>query len=302
MRLRRPAPLAVAATVLALSVTGCTHDQQSGTEALDAPQSAAPAAHDSGSPATGSPSSPSPDATDTPVPSPSTSSRSANSATTSGPAALDVAGLAASIRHTMATYRSAHVSMRMSGTSTITASGAVRYTSRGPQMKMRMRMPSLGVKTVQMRLVGGKVYLAMPPLTPRGKFVLLDPSDPNNPYASSVAGLTQLNPLRSFQAVEQALRKVRYVGRDTVQGEPMAHYRVTVDSRAAAKITGQQLPTTVPRRITEDLWLDGKQRMRKMRLRELGMTVVSTVSDWGAPVHVRPPARANVLTMPGSGA
>lgn len=292
MRGRRTGPVVVAA-MLAMAVAGCSRGQPSGTEALDAPQSASAAG-----PSTGA--SPSNEA-----PAPAASATATAPTTPAAPRGGHVLGVhqfAVAIRNAVSTYHSVHVSMRMTGSTAMRAEGDVRYTAHGPLMRLRMQMPELGTGTMRLRMVGGMVYLAMPPMTPRGRWVAIDPSDPNSALGPSAGALTKINPMQSFMVIEKGVRKLRYVGRDTVQGEPAFHYRVTVDTRAAANVTGQPANPMLPRMVGYDIWLDRQNRMRRMRLDELGVTIVSNLSDWGVPVHVQAPPPSRVLTMGSSGA
>lgn len=301
MRPRRSMPLAVGALLLAVSLSGCNHDQPSGTEALDAPQSAAapgPAGSTDAPPS--SPADPASDAASSSAD--AASSPTSSSVPATDPHDLDVHQLADAIQQAISTYHSAHVSVRMSGGSTdLRAQGDVKYTSHGPLMRMRMHMPTLGVRAVKVLMAHRMVYLAMPPMTPRGRWVAIDPTDPNSPLGPSAGAVSKIDPMQSFQVVEKGVRKVRYLGPDSVQGDPAYHYKVTVDTRAAAKATGQPVNPMAPRMVSYDIWLDGQNRMRRMKLSELGIRIVSDVSDWGVPVHVQAPPPSRVLTM-GNGA
>lgn len=303
MRTRRSSPLAAGALLLAAALSGCSHDQPSGTEALDAPQRAAAPQTASAPESAGA----SPSAGGT-APSPTTPATT-GAATPASPASppdshdLDVHQLAAAIQHAISTYHSAHVTVRMTGGSTdLRAQGDVKYTSGGPLMRMRMHIPSLGVRVVKLLMVHRMVYLAMPPMTPRGRWVAVDPTDPNSPLGPSAGALSKIDPMQSFRVVEKGVRKVRYLGPDPVQGDPAYHYKVTVSTRAAARATGQPVNPLVPRLVSYDIWLDGQNRMRQMRLSELGVRMVSDVTKWGVSVHVQAPPPSRVLTMGSSGA
>jgi len=303
MRLRRSIPLAVGATLLVVSLSGCNRAQSTGTEALDAPQSATGPSPSAPSPA-GSPA----DESSGPA-APTGSPSLATPATPTSPApaddshVLDVHELAAALQHAVTTYHSLHVSMRMTGgTTELRAQGDVKYTADGPQMRMRMHMPSLGVRAVKVLMVHRMVYLAMPPMTPRGRWVAVDPTDPNSPLGPSAGAVAKIDPMQSFQVVEKGVRKVHYLGAETLAGDPAFHYKVTVDTRAAARATGQPVNPMVPRMVSYDIWLDGQNRMRRMVLRELGVRMVFDASRWGVPVHVQAPPPSRVLTMGNTGA
>lgn len=298
MRLRRSIPLALGATLLVGSLSGCNHAQDTGTEALDAPQSATAAPSPAGSPADAS-SGPSPTGT----PFPATPAAPTSPAPAADSHVLDVPELAAALQHAISTYHSMHVSMRMTGGVTdLRAQGDVRYTADGPLMRLRMHMSSLGVRAVKLLMVHRMVYLAMPPMTPRGRWVAVDPTDPNSPLGPAAGAVAKIDPMQSFEVVEKGVRKVRYLGEDTLAGDPAFRYKLTVNTRAAARATGQPVNPMVPRMVSYDIWLDGQNRMRRMTLSELGVRMVFDVSRWGLPVHVQAPPPSRVLTMGSSGA
>jgi len=194
--------------------------------------------------------------------------------------------------------RSAHFTMTMSGGGQeVTAEGDMDYTPRGPEMRMSMAGAAMGVGKIKMRLVDGVMYLAIPQMTPKGKFYSIDTNDPDSPYAAM--GLGQMDPMSTFDAFDAGLRKVRYVGEEHVSGEVMDHYRLTVDTGAATRAQGRPRVPGMPERLAYHLWLDDADRMRKVTFDVDGLVAMDmTMSDWGKRVDVQAPPARKVVEAP----
>jgi hypothetical protein len=195
--------------------------------------------------------------------------------------------------------RSAHMTMRATGGQMqMSAEGDVSYAGGQSAMRMTMQAPALGAGRVEMRAIDGVLYMSIPPMTPRGKFVKVDPRDPNSPLAGmDLTG--QLDPMHSFDAFRDGLKKVRFVGEESVDGEDMDHYVLTVDTSAVLKSGGQQVAPGMPKTVTYDLWLDRDDLMRRLSFDVAGTGMVLEMSQWGEPVHVTAPPASAIMTMPG---
>ena len=149
-----------------------------------------------------------------------------------------------------------------------------------------------------MRLVDGVMYMAMPPMTPEGKFLKLDTNDPNSPFGD-LGGVLQGDPLSTFDAFDAGLEKVVYVGAEDVDGEELDHYVLTVDAKKAARAQGTKVPSGTGT-VTYDLWIDDQDLMRRLQFGsgQTGMTL--TMSDWGKPVTVKAPPASAIMELPGS--
>jgi hypothetical protein len=211
----------------------------------------------------------------------------------------DAQELLAAMKAAVAKHQSTHLTLTADGAQAMSGEGDVSYAGDTTVMQMKMKSPSLGQGTIEMRLVDGIMYMAMPPMTPAGKFIKLDTNDPNSPFGN-LGGITQGDPLATFDAFDAGLKKAVYVGAEDVDGEQMDHYVLTVDSAKAAKAQGA--PSAGPGGdITYDLWLDDQDLMRRMQLDAPGgggMTI--TTDDWGEPVNVKAPPASAIIQLPGS--
>lgn len=191
---------------------------------------------------------------------------------------------------------SAHMTMTMSGAMSVTAEGDVSYAKSGPEMRMTMSMAQMGAGKMDMRVVDGIVYMTIPSVTPAGKFLKIDPNDKSNPMSKSFGSLSeQMDPLTSVRAMKSGVRKVTYVGAESVDGVDADHYRVVVDSAAMFRAMKQQTVPGMPKNLIYDMWLDDHDLLRRMQFEVAGQSVDMSMSKWGEPVSVEAPPASKVV-------
>lgn len=215
----------------------------------------------------------------------------------------DAEELLAAMKAAVEKNESAHITMDMSGAGQpkTTAEGDVSYAGDSTAMQLSMQIPQAGADKVEMRLVDGVIYMAMPPMTPEGKFISFDTKDPNSPLGD-LGGITKGDPLSTFDAFEAGLEKVEYVGEESVEGEDLDHYVLTVDAKKAAAAQGAGAEAMPPgtKTIEYDLWLDSEDLMRRMEFSQGAGSIVMTMSQWGEPVTVEAPPASAIMKMPGA--
>ncbi len=197
--------------------------------------------------------------------------------------------------------RTAHVSVT-TGVTGMEMQGEADIVFRGARQDMVMTMDgaAFGVASAEIRMVDRVMYLSMPPLTPQGKFVEVRPGDKSSPFAAMVGQMQAVDPRDTFKALAAGLRRVKFVAEESVHGEDLEHYRLTVDFRAAAKALGMPRTSGVPRTIAYDLWLDDKALMRRVEFELMQQaSLVMETSDWGEPVTVKAPPRKDIVQAPG---
>ncbi|QNN53214.1 LppX_LprAFG lipoprotein [Nocardioides mesophilus] len=292
MRLTRLVATA-ATSALLLGVAACGGDTAEGETAAAgsaAPSTGAHAASED----------PSTDASADPDPS---SSAGADDADGSDGSGYDAEELLAAMKAAVLDKESSHLTMDMSGGGQprTTAEGDVSYEGDTTSMQLTMELPQAGADKVEMRLVDGILYMAMPPMTPKGKFLEIDTTDPNSPMGD-LGGITQGDPLSTFKAFDAGLQKVRYVGEESVAGEDLDHYLLTVDAKKAAAAQGAGAEAMPPGTTTidYDLWLDSEDLMRRMEFSQGAGSIVMTMSDWGKPVTVKAPPASSLMQLPGT--
>lgn len=277
MRVRRLAA-AAAASVLLVGLTGCGGDETTAVSD-DATTESSPT----------EPSEPTETESESEEPSEEPEEQSGG---------YDAEELLAAMKAAVEKNETSHLVMEMGGNGqSMTAEGDVSYAGDTTSMQLTMQSPEMGPGVIEMRMVDGVMYMSMPPMTPEGKFLKLDLNDPNSPLGS-LGGVTQGDPLETFKAFDKGLRDVKYLGSEEVDGEEMDHYVLTVDGKAAAEAQGAPAGS-VPDELTYDLWLDDQDLMRRVQYTMAGGGVTISMSDWGEPVTVKAPAKADIMEMPG---
>jgi hypothetical protein len=198
---------------------------------------------------------------------------------------------------------SAHMTMNMDGSMSLSAEGDVGYGKSGPEMSMTMEMPQMGAGKIDLRMVGGIMYMTIPTLTPAGKFLRIDPNDKSNPLTKSFGGLSdQMDPLSSVAAMKDAVRKVTFVGPEMVDGEDADHYVLTVDTARMMRKMKQKNVAGMPATLEYDMWLDSKDLLRRMQFAVAGLDVTMTMSKWGEPVSISAPPKSRIVDPSSLGA
>jgi LppX_LprAFG lipoprotein len=229
----------------------------------------------------------------------------------SDPADEEVAGgygktqLLDAMKAAIADNESAHITLEMTGSAqAMSGEGDVSYVGDKTSMQMTMQVPQMGGGAMEIRMVDGMMYLAIPPMTPEGKFIEIDTEDPNSPFGD-LGGVTQGDPLATFDAFDAGLREVEYVGPEEVEGEQMDHYVLVVDAQKAAEAQGQRYLEGMPETISYDMWIDDADLMRRVEFDLAAMGgaagsggMVMTMSDWGKPVSVKAPPASALVEMP----
>jgi LppX_LprAFG lipoprotein len=187
------------------------------------------------------------------------------------------------------------------GGQAIHADGAVDYSTTPPQMAMTMESPAMADQSIEMRLVDEVLYMNMGQLT-NDKFVSYDLSDAAN-LPPGMDQLTQtMNPLAAFDAFEEGVQAVTFVGDEDVDGEQLGHYAIEVDTSKIEQFKDLQTQAELPRTITYDVWLDDQNRMRKMTfampMDAAPVTMEVAFSEWGETVDIAAPPASEIAEQP----
>lgn len=187
----------------------------------------------------------------------------------------------------------AAITMSMTGSGLkMSGEGFVDYSDERPAVSLSMTNAALGEGRIEMRMVDGVAYVAMPGLG-AGRFIEID--------AEQLAGKAGvgLDPREALESFVDGVERVQLIGEDEVDGDDVRHYTLTVDR---TKIDGaQELPEGVrlPQDLAYDVWLDDDDRIRRMSM-DLGASgaLDMTMSDWGTPVTIKAPPAEEVIEMP----
>lgn len=182
---------------------------------------------------------------------------------------------------------------------TYTMKGAIDLTGAKPAMDLTMNMASSGLSGIEMRLVGGTIYMSLGTMT-QGKFVKFDLDDPSSPLGSLSGSLDNLDPSQIMGDLKaDAFKNVTYVGSDA-SGK---HYRATLLTAKSPQIKGLPSSATasLPKTMNYDVWLDSQGRFSKFQAvipNALKMTALYT--DYGTSVHITAPPASQITELPSS--
>jgi hypothetical protein len=193
------------------------------------------------------------------------------------------------------------MTMDVSG-SLVTAYGALDMTGDSPAMKISMDLTGMGTPT-DMIVLDGVMYIATP--GSNGTYMKMDLNDPNGPLGSMGNTLGGVDPKALLDQMSPAVfKKVIYRGTQTVHGQQVKRYSVTLDTTVSPLLEGMPKSATasLPKTMSYNLWLDDQGRMAKFKMlmkKVLSMTM--TYSDFGAPVSITAPDPSDVTSMPSMG-
>jgi hypothetical protein len=196
--------------------------------------------------------------------------------------------LVATMLAAMRDKKTAHMSMKLG--SSLSADADVRYSADKTEMKMSMDMGSTKAVVI---LVDGVVYMQQ---SAGGKFVKIDKGTPG--MGSIVEQMSGLSPDGSIAAMKGALKKVEYVGMDTIDGTKVSKYRVTADTSAmAATLGGAAGSADLPKTVTYTLYVDDDHLMRRIDMTIADQDIQMIVDDWGKPVEIEAPPASEIMSQ-----
>lgn len=225
-------------------------------------------------------------ATASSTPSDSNAAASALSSTSDG-SQVDVTEFINAVTTAMKNKKTAHMVMDLG--SSLQATADIRYTDTGADMSMKM---SLGGQTATMLLVDDAVYLQQ---GTSDKYIKLDKSDPS--MGAVLGQIKNLGPEAMVKTMQTSIKKVVRVGEETVDGQKLVRYRVTVDPAGVGAALGVAGASSqdLPKRLTYDFYVDGESLMRKLDMTVSGQHIVMTISGWGEPVDITAPPASEVM-------
>jgi hypothetical protein len=202
---------------------------------------------------------------------------------------LTAGNLVATMLAAMREKKTAHMTMEIG--SSISADADVRYTGAGTDMKMSMDM---GASKASVVLVDGTMYLQQ---TAGGKYTKITKDTPV--FGELLSQMSSFGPESSISAMKGALKKVEYAGTDTVEGDKVSKYHVTVDTSAISGALGGAAAagTDLPKTVTYDLYVDNDHLMRRIDMTVSGQHITMVVSDWGKPVKIDAPSASQVMSQ-----
>lgn len=194
----------------------------------------------------------------------------------------------AEMAKSMREKKTAHMEMELG--SSVSATADIHYAGDATEMDMKM---SMGSRSQHVIIVDGAMYMQQPGGT---KFLKIDASDPA--MGGLMDQMKSMGPESSVKAMEAGLQKVEDKGEETVDGEKLRHYVVTVDTAKSAEGLGSlgSEAGKLPKELAYDMWVDGDNLMRRVELEAAGQKIVMKLSKWGEPLKIKAPAAGDVVT------
>lgn len=212
---------------------------------------------------------------------------------------VDAASVRRMFTDALSSAGTVHVTMTMTGTLAMSGSGDLDLKAKPLQASLHLtsaQLSSTGSDTATMLLVDNAMYVRLAALGDTYVKVPLDGA--SSPLGS--LGLDSLDPAALFDKLGDAISGGTYVGKDTVDGTPTDHYRLTVDGARVASAL-PSLPSAAasarPANETLDVWFDGAGRYRQMTMDAGGEHVTEVFSDWGKRVSITAPPTGQVTDM-----
>jgi LppX_LprAFG lipoprotein len=198
---------------------------------------------------------------------------------------------------------------------TVTFDGSLDFTTRAAEYSVDAAAIGLqGTGKVRTVVVGGVLYLSLdavagvdpsssPDLAGK-KWLKLDPK-----VFGGGGQIGQSDPNGSLDALRGVKGGVKRVGREKVRGTRTTRFRVTIDADQAVNSSPEaqrdevrnSIGTLGSKTIPADVWIDGKGRLRKVRLHVAASTTTTKGSvtfeyfDLGGRVNVEAPAANEVV-------
>ncbi|HEY9334204.1 MAG TPA: hypothetical protein VIQ79_07285 [Kribbella sp.] len=188
-------------------------------------------------------------------------------------------------------------SWHTTGTMTVNGTPAMKmdgYQTTDPvAMSMEMSGAALQGKTGQVIVVKGTAYVSMPGLTPAGKFVKVK-SGLDSQLSELVEGG---DPTKIYKSFGSSMVNVKYVGVQTVQGQKLDRYDVTVNTAKALAAQGKKVPDGVPSTLTYSMFMDKAHLIRRMTFEMGPVAMVMDMTSYNKPVDISAPPASKIVSQ-----
>lgn len=231
----------------------------------------------------------------------SASSSPSSSGTTSTGSGLDKADFYETITRAQqdaGSYRTSSTTTAGGTSSTLTGEA----TYQGGKLLAHVQSAASSPQQLESVIAAGILYIKGAGIgTPAGKWLKLDPNDPDN-ADSPLAGIAAAaDPEATLRAVGQ-LEKLDLVGKQDVDGVEADHYKAVMNTARFADALGLPADAAkeLPAQLPFDIWVDGEDRPVKMTMT---FTIAGTTStseqkyfDYGTDVSITVPKDSETVT------
>ena len=180
---------------------------------------------------------------------------------------------------------------------TMTANGQTVLTMKGIQtadpvaMSMEMTGAAFQGKTAKIVVVKKAAYMSIPGMTPAGKYVKIAAGDAGE-FGELLNGS---DPTKIFKSFDSSVATVKFVRTETIGGQTLDRYAVTVNTAKALAAQGKKVPAGVPKTLTYSMWMDKSHRIGRMSFDLSGVSMVMNLTDYNKPVSITAPPASKIV-------
>ncbi len=179
--------------------------------------------------------------------------------------------------------------MTAGGSTVLTMDGI--QTAKPAAMSMEMTGAAFQGKTAKMVLVKNVAYVSIPGMTPAGKFLKIENAETGELGELLAGG----DPTKIFKSFDSSMAGVKFVRTETIGGQKLDRYAVTVNTAKALAAQGKQVPAGVPKTLTYSLWMDKSHLVRRLSFDLGGVSMLMTMSDYNKPVSITAPPASKIV-------
>lgn len=179
--------------------------------------------------------------------------------------------------------------MTGNGTTLLTMDGI--QTATPAAMSMTMTGAAFQGKTAKIVAIKNTGYVSIPGMTPPGKYMKFESDQPSE--------LSQLleggDPTKIFKSFNSSMVNVKFVRTETVGGQKLDRYDVSVNTAKALAAQGKKVPAGVPATLTYSMWMDKSHLVRRISFDLGGASMVMNLTDYNKPVSITAPPASKIV-------
>lgn len=233
---------------------------------------------------------PSPVAT-TPAPKPAATTKAADPVQPAPVAHLNRVTFVPAMTTAVSKQKSWHITgtMSMNGNTLMTMDG---YQTANPvAVSMEMRGEAFQGRTAKILVIKNTGYVSIPGMTPAGKFATFK-SGSDDQLSQLIQGG---DPTQIYKSFRSSLVDAKFVGQETIGGQKLDRYKITVNTAKALAAQGKKIPAGVPSTLTYSIWMDKTHLARRLTFELKGVSMVMNMKDYNKPVHITAPPASKIV-------
>lgn len=181
--------------------------------------------------------------------------------------------------------------MTANGSTVLTMDGI--QTAKPVMMSMTMTGQAFQGKTAKIVVIKNTGYVSIPGLTPAGKYLKFT-SGLNAQLDELVEGG---DPTKIYKSFNSSVVSVKFVGTQTIGGEKLDRYAVSVNTAKALAAQGKKVPAGVPKTLVYSMWMDKSHLVRRLSFDLSGVSMVMNMTDYNKPVHITAPPASKIVSQ-----